>query len=257
MSEVREDKEESKPTVGACDDEEGAAPQAEVDCDSAETAAINAPVDEGEQAREFSETVQVTEPPEAPGRPAEVAGLAAADLVETLGGLIHASTERVLAVFADKLAYDAAKQLQIDRLHEELQSYRSDQVARASRPLLLGIIGLHDDLSRVIESLEAQATEPEGTVKLLAGFQHDIELLLGHHGVSVFRSSDDTFDPRRQRIIKKVPTDEQHLIQKVTSLRVGFEKGQEILEKERVGVFVPVAGAQDPRDTIATGGETR
>lgn len=165
---------------------------------------------------------------------------------------IAAGVERVLNAFEAKLAYDATKQLQVDRLHEELQQYRADLIARTTRPLVQGMIRLHDDIGKLLTALQSKPTDelsPQRFFALLEGLQGDVEILLGQNGVAAYREPAGPFNPRRQRALRKVGTDEAALVGTIAeSIRPGFEQGSEVLEKERVATFQfdPASAAAQP-----------
>lgn len=155
--------------------------------------------------------------------------------------LVNEGVRRVLESFDAKLAYDATKQQQIDTLHEELQQHRSDLLARATRPLVLGIIRLHDDIGKLrtaLQGKDAGEMTPQRMLDLLQGVQEDVEVLLRQNGIAAYRGPAGDFDPRRQRLVGKVATPDAGLANRVAeSVRPGFEQGQEIIEKERVRAY--------------------
>lgn len=164
---------------------------------------------------------------------------------------IEAGVERVLDVFERKLAYDAAKQLQVDRLHAELQEHRAGLVNRTARPIVQGMIRLHDGIGKLVASLRSKSAEelsPERFFALLDGLQEDVEIVLEQNGIGAYRQPEGTFDPRRQRALRTVVTHDSQLAGQVAeTLRSGFEQGSEILEKERVAVYeFRPAPAPDP-----------
>ena len=217
----------------------------------------SAPTLEAESGRNASEVgANATEPLEVAGCPkgANVPGPAfdhppSNDIPTLLVGI----EQRILDAFEQKLAFDASKEKQINRLHEELQGYRSDLVAKAVRPVLQSMIRLHDDFGKVLDALEredpAQVT-PQRLFEILKGFRDDVELALGHNGVNVYRTDTDVFDPRRQKVLRKVEAIEPGQIgQLAARMRPGFEYGESILEKERVAVYaMPQAGPSDSKD---------
>ena len=162
--------------------------------------------------------------------------------VQGLEEKLASGFSQVLNAFEQKIAFDATKQQQIDRLHAELQTYRTDLIAKTNRPLVNGLIRLHDDIGRLIEGQKSkpiEQLEPEQLLKAIGGIQEDVEILLDQNGVSAFREPVETFEPRRQRTIKNVPTtDDERVGQIVERLRPGFEQGDEIIQKERVSVYV-------------------
>jgi molecular chaperone GrpE len=149
---------------------------------------------------------------------------------------------RILGAFQEKLAFDATKEKQIDRMHDELQRYRSDLVAKATRPVLNSLVRLHDDMGKVLDALAAERPEKlsaEQLLKLLHGFRDDVELALNNSGVTSFRGVCDVFDPKRQRVMRTIETEDQAQVGRLAErVRVGFEDETGIIEKERVAVYV-------------------
>jgi molecular chaperone GrpE len=155
----------------------------------------------------------------------------------------------LLEEFRGRLALDRFKEDQIARLHGELQTYKSDLVNKTARQLLQGLIRLHDDLGKMASALRQKPPEeltPERFFQQFAGFQDDIELLLGQHGVESFTSPGEAFDPRRQTAARTVPTDDPGRVGQVAErLRPGFEQGEALLQKERVAVYVASNGSNE------------
>jgi len=146
------------------------------------------------------------------------------------------------AVLRDKLTYDRFKEEQISRLHEELQSFKSDLISKPARQLLQGLIRLHDDLGKMATALRQRPAEeltPERFFQQFADFQDDIELLLGQNGVEPFETSGDSFEPRRQTVLRTITTEDPDRVGQVAEhLRPGFEQGEALLQKERVAVYI-------------------
>jgi len=174
---------------------------------------------------------------------------AALDLAGTLGHLqetVTAGFADLLQHLRDKLTYDRFKEEQITRLHEELQAYKSDLVAKPARQLVQGLIRMHDDLGKMATALRQKPAEeltPERFFQQFADFQDDLELLLGQNGVERFQTPGDVFDPRRQTAIRMVPADDPSRVGQIAErLRPGFEQGEALLQKERVAVYVASNG---------------
>lgn len=161
--------------------------------------------------------------------------------VERLETAVAAGIAEILGEFRDKLALDRFKEDQVTKLHEELQAYKNDLISRASRQILQGVIRLHDDLGKVAASLRQKPAEeltPEKFFQQLEGFQDDVELLLGQHGVERFEVDGEEFDPRRQTALRTVPTDDPARVGRVAErLRPGFLQGETLVQKERVAVY--------------------
>jgi molecular chaperone GrpE (heat shock protein) len=156
---------------------------------------------------------------------------------------LAALEQRLVGAFESRLGYDAVKEKQIDRLHDELVGHRQDLLEKIARPLVRGLVRLHDDMGRAVDSLRGKDPEnltPERFFKLIEGFAEDVEIVLSDHGVEPFEGVAQEFDPRRQTAIKKLPTTDSEVIGRVArSIRPGFERGDRIVQKERVEVYVP------------------
>ncbi|MFT4927344.1 MAG: molecular chaperone GrpE [Phenylobacterium sp.] len=176
-------------------------------------------------------------------------------MINELQSTSEANAAKLFACFADKLAYDASKQLQIDRLHGELQQYRADLIARTNRPLVNGLIRMHDDIGKLVSALTKKSPDaltPELFLKAINGIGEDVEILLDQNGVATFTAEDAQFEPRRQRAVNKVTTaDEQQAGTIASRVRPGFEQGNELIKKERVDVYVFEAIVEEIAEQVA------
>ncbi len=147
----------------------------------------------------------------------------------------------ILQEIREKATVDRFREEQIDRLHAELQAYKNDLVSKQARLLIQGIVRLHDDLGKALAALRQKPPAelpPETLFRQLAGFQDDLELLLGQHGVEPFRTHGEELDPRRQTVARTVPTDDPGLVGRIAErVRPGFEQGETLFQKERVAVY--------------------
>jgi molecular chaperone GrpE (heat shock protein) len=155
---------------------------------------------------------------------------------------IDAKFNAVAELFADKLAYDLSKQHQIDRLHQELQQYKTDLIAKTSRPLINGIIKLYQDIGKTLENLNAKPAVQLTSALFfnrIDDIQDDVNMLLEQHGISQFTEAGEVFNPRRQRGLKNFDTNDSALHGQVCErVRPGFEYANEMLQKEFVNLFV-------------------
>lgn len=170
------------------------------------------------------------------------AGAVRPEAPHDLAALVLDLEKNILDAFERKIAFDATKEKQIDRLHAELQGHRSDLVGRAIRPVFESVIRLHDDFGKVLDALEAEdpaKVTAQRLLSLLKGFHDDVELALEHNGVAAFRSEDTKFNPQRQRVARTVKTADASLVGQVAArIRPGFSNGDTLIERERVAVYV-------------------
>ena len=171
----------------------------------------------------------------------------AADVPELLSSL----EMRLLDAFNQKLTYDNFKEKQIDRLHEEIQGYKSDLILKAVRPLLTTLIKLHADVGRLISGLSREDTAKltaERIIGFFDSFRDEIVDLLAAQGVETFSAAvnEDRFDPRRQASVGTVETSNSELAGKIAeTAQPGFEQGSVLLSKEKVKVYSAARSGPD------------
>lgn len=75
-------------------------------------------------------------------------------------------------------------------------------------------------------------------VDLLDGFADDLDIVLRTHGVATYQEPADRFAPGRQTAVRMVPAPEAGLEGTIFErLSPGFERGEDILFRERVRVY--------------------
>jgi molecular chaperone GrpE (heat shock protein) len=181
--------------------------------------------------------------PEVPPPEATVAGGRAEPAPPSLEHLAT-KLDRLREEFLARAAQDDFRERQIDRLHAEVQEHRSDLLGQLERPVLLGLIRLHDDLGRTAEALRRRdpaTLTVETVLSAFEGFQEDIELLLGQHQVERYETPEVRFDPRRQTAVRTLAAPEaEHVGAVAQRVRPGFVRGDFTLQKERVAVYAAV-----------------
>ncbi|MDR1494403.1 MAG: hypothetical protein LBT05_17040 [Planctomycetaceae bacterium] len=150
--------------------------------------------------------------------------------------------------FDAKLKYDSSKQTLIDKLYSENQSYKEGIVKKFQQSMILAVIEQIDDAEKTISHFENAEFSEESYRKLLK-YYSDIaasfrDMLVERFDVQFYRSEPNTqFDPKKQRSLKTVVTNEQskHKLVK-QSLRPGCEtEAGFILRPEMVEVYVFVS----------------
>lgn len=164
------------------------------------------------------------------------------EAVAALGARFDRGFEELKAIVLRENRAEAAREKVIDRLHAELQEYKQDLLFGTLRPVFLDLVQLHDDLGKAAAApAEAGADGPaesRGLVGIIEGFQQGIEDILYRQGVEPFQVDGDAFDPRRQRAVATVATDEPGLNKTVAArLRQGFRAGDRVIRPELVSVF--------------------
>lgn len=144
--------------------------------------------------------------------------------------------------FQTKLQYDAHKEKIIDRMHIELQAYKSDLVQKLLQPVILDIIHTLDDMQRVVEvhknNTAAEFTR-EKSVKIISSFVEDLQHLLYRQGVESFVTQSTLFDPKRQQALKRIETSDLSLDKNVALvMRDGYDWNGKMLRPQSVNVYV-------------------
>lgn len=146
--------------------------------------------------------------------------------------------------FDTKIKYDESKERQIDSLHNELQGYRAGLHFKILRPLILDLISMHDDLSRLIESIprEEGMISIAQVLKNLESFQVTVEEILQRNNVESYSVDGETFVSGRQRALQAVETAESSLDKQIARrVRKGFEYDEKILRPELVMTYRAVS----------------
>ncbi|QDV37214.1 nucleotide exchange factor GrpE [Tautonia plasticadhaerens] len=184
--------------------------------------------------------------PIAPGEGGEP-GVSITEAIERLGVDLGGKLDRLQGVVDRELRAESSREKVVDRLHAELQEYKSDLLLKVTRPIFIDLIQLHDDMGKMADSLEGERASG-----LLREFQQGIEDVLYRQGVEPYRVEGDGFDPRRQRAVSTVNADEPALNKTIAArLRPGFASGEKVIRPELVSVF---STRKPPADGSGPGG---
>lgn len=128
--------------------------------------------------------------------------------------------------FDSKIRYDEAKERQITALHQELESHRQGLYQQILRPMLIDLVGIHDEA----------AGQPESAAQEF--LLETIEVVLERYGVTRYTCDGDGVDRTRQRVIEVERTSDPGLNRRLARrLRTGFELGGKVLRPEWVVVY--------------------
>ena len=161
-----------------------------------------------------------------------------ADETPSLSSLL----EKLLADFQSKLKYDEHKNKIIDEQHAELQEFRGGLLRKIVTRILADVIFELDDTEKLTRFYEAAEPTPENYEKLLKltrQFAENLRLLLEKNEAVPYRCEPGTpFDPRRQRAMSILPTDDPAKDKTVAAtIRWGFEYEGKVLRQEMVEVY--------------------
>ncbi len=195
----------------------------------------------GTESQTMSEPRSATDPDLQHSCPQLELELGMLDALAKTHAALESKLDQLHEAFDTKLAVDEVKDRQIDTLHREVQGHRQDLLGKALRPLVSGLVRLHDNLGRSAESLAnaEQSLGADEAAKLLEEFREDVEILLEENGIGLFSEPVDTLEPRRQTVRKTLPCrDSTQVGQIARRVRPGFERDGLVLQKERVDVYV-------------------
>ena len=162
----------------------------------------------------------------------------ALEAIAALGEGLNRKLDSLQTLFDREIRAESTREKVVDRLHSELQEYKQGLLLGILRPVFVDLIQLHDDMGKMV----AAQGEAEGDVAhlldLIGGFQQGIEDILYRQGVEPFALDGDAFDPRKQRALSTVATDDPSLNKRVAArLRKGFQSGDKVIRPEMVTVY--------------------
>jgi len=160
--------------------------------------------------------------------------------ISQLGTLVEQRLASLQTLFDREIRAEATRERIVDRLHAELQEYKQDLLLKVQRPIFIDLIQLHDDIGKMIEAQPAD--EPDRAAALrgtLESIRTAIEDTLYRQGVEPFQNDGQEFDPRRQRSVTIVPTDDPERNKTIAGrLRPGFQAGDKLIRPEIVSVHI-------------------
>lgn len=150
--------------------------------------------------------------------------------------------EELKEEFESKVKYDKHKDKIIDELHAELQQYKDDLIHKLIRPIITDIIYTIDNNNKTIEAFRKKEVNELDTNKLISvveGLSEDLEDILYRQGVEEFTYVVPKFDPKRQKIVKTIETDEKEKDRIVyRSVKKGYMLEDRVIRHELVEVYV-------------------
>lgn len=158
----------------------------------------------------------------------------------TADGAVEASLEHLCGVMADLVLtvgreHDRAthRERVIDRLHEENQRLRHNELQAAFEPVRTSLYRLYDLVRR--ES-ERETADPAHVPKLLAAIADELAEIIARTGVERMPIDEgDPFDPARHRPAGTHDVDDAELDGTVVTVqRAGFVRGEKVVRRAEV-----------------------
>ncbi|MCC8245548.1 nucleotide exchange factor GrpE [Saccharothrix luteola] len=154
--------------------------------------------------------------------------------------VVLAEIRRLQTAFDAKIRYDEARERVFDAMSEELTAHRQGLVQAQLRTVLLDLVAMHDDLTKLTGS---PGRDP-ATVEALLFVRETVEQTLARNGVEAFTVEGSEVDRARQKVISVVETADPGLDRHVAERsRTGFSWHDKVLRPEWVKVYAAVQGA--------------
>ncbi|MBN2695625.1 nucleotide exchange factor GrpE [bacterium] len=145
--------------------------------------------------------------------------------------------DKLLGAFESKIKYDQHKETIIDRLHSELQQFKSDFYRKLLQPIILDLIFFADQLDKNIPFLKDKSAEE--IFKYLSDIPSEIRDILYRQGVESYQIESDIFNPTQQKIAKTEITNDSTLDKKISQRRsFGYNWEGRTIKPETVDIFV-------------------
>lgn len=124
----------------------------------------------------------------------------------------------------------------MDRMHEELVALRAGELFQAMMPVLRGLVRLYDDLDRASQAYSERG-EPVAA-RDFGLFRDAVADILYGHGVEPYTASPgERFEPKAQRALAAVPTDDPALDRTIARVvRRGFRSDTKLVRMMEVEV---------------------
>ena len=154
--------------------------------------------------------------------------------IESKLSSIQADLSKLCLKMDNKVLMDDIRDKTISTLSSELKVLRDNQLFRAMKPLINGVIDVTDDMVEVIQTLQ----EGENAHKLLGYFHTMLHDVLGIVDISPFRSENTPYDTAKHSIVGIRPTSDPTLDKVIALSKLsGYLHNADVMRKEKVTVF--------------------
>ena len=148
--------------------------------------------------------------------------------------------EQLDAKFTKKIQTDEHKNQLFDKLHQQLKVYEDDVIATAINPIIMEMIQLLDSLKAQRQYFPEEVSQEnyEKLVKKFDGAIEDVQDLLEELDVDIYSVEGAYPDPKRQKIVKVIPTVEKErnntIAKKVSD---GYIRQNHIVKYEKIAIY--------------------
>lgn len=150
---------------------------------------------------------------------------------------IFAKLESLELLFTKRLSYDAGKEKILEKLHAELQDYKSDLYAKLTRPIFYDIAVVLDDMRKMKINRDLEKQSEVDT--FMESIAESLLYLLDKYEVLPFSSETGSkYDATKQRMIRIKGTDDNSLVGLIAeSVSAGFLRKDQLIFPEKVVVY--------------------
>lgn len=143
-------------------------------------------------------------------------------------------------MFTEKIETDTYKNALFDQMHQELRQYQEDAISSITDPIIMELIGLKDQIGLFLQHIPEEPT-PDNYSKLRRRYEEvaeDLGDILENLDVQTYMVEGNIPDPKRQKILKTVPTDEPELDNTVEKkIAQGYMKKNRIIKYEKISIY--------------------
>lgn len=138
--------------------------------------------------------------------------------------------------FEKKISVDEHKNALFDKMYDELQTYKTDIYSKILKPFVLSTITLIDDTNMFLSKLEED--DGQKTKNYLRGITDDLADILETNGVDIYEEETEVFNPRTQKAVKIVPTNNPDLDKHIACrVRKGYSWQGVVLRPEWIHLY--------------------
>ena len=149
--------------------------------------------------------------------------------------------EKMQKCFDEKIMEDEYKNGLFDKMHKELTDCRNEVYEKTANMMALDIIQLVDSIKRNVSIFKGKEANPENyskLVKTISGIYEDLEDILYRQNIEPYSVVGDEVDPKKQKIIQTISTDDSSLHNKIAQRTAcGYEKPNKVLRQERIKIY--------------------
>ncbi len=148
--------------------------------------------------------------------------------------------EHMNKLFEQKIAHTTHEEKIVDQMHAELQKYKQDMYSQLVRPILMDIIEIRDSILRISASYDLKPENEQSIpLKMFRDYAYDVQDILEKNNIIIYDGIEgETFNPIKQKAIKKVNTPVEELHGKIAeSLSSGYEYLGKPISPEKVAVY--------------------